>query len=145
MILAAAAVGGLLAASSTSKAHALGYTFADLNNAGLPTRKHRTTFDEVPPSTTWCRSPGAISSSSGNLDGSLYAGGKYVTADAPDAIDTSIYGINDPGQAVGTASDSNGSLLHDLIAPTIRDPAVAYYLRPVQASPDGTLGSSEDM
>ena len=34
MILAAAALGGLLAASSTSKAHAVGYTFTDLNVPG---------------------------------------------------------------------------------------------------------------
>ena len=34
MILAAGALGGLLAASSTSKAHALGYTFTDLNEQG---------------------------------------------------------------------------------------------------------------
>jgi hypothetical protein len=33
-ILAAAALGGLLAAPSTSKVHALGYTFADINVPG---------------------------------------------------------------------------------------------------------------
>jgi hypothetical protein len=34
MILAAAALGGLLAASSTSKVHALGYTFTVINVPG---------------------------------------------------------------------------------------------------------------
>jgi hypothetical protein len=108
MILAAAALGGLLAASSTSKTHALGYTFTELNVPGSQ------------PGSTWAfdnlaQIAGSYIDSSGNFDGFLYTGGKYVTADTPSAIDTSIYGINDRGQLVGTASDSNGSS-YDLIA-----------------------------
>jgi hypothetical protein len=34
------ALGGLLVAPSTSTAHALGYTFTDINGASVPTRKH---------------------------------------------------------------------------------------------------------
>jgi len=113
MILAAAALGGLIAASSTSKAHALGYTFTDLNV--LDSQPGSTgTFDGLAINNL-VQIAGSYIDSSGNFDGSLYMGGKYVTADAPDAIDTSIYGINDPGQAVGTASYSNGSS-YDLIA-----------------------------
>jgi hypothetical protein len=113
MILAAAALGGLLAAFSTSKAHALGYTFTDLNVA-VSQPGSTGAFDGLAIANLG-QIAGSYIDSSGNFDGSLYMGGKYVTADAPDAIDTSIYGINDPGQLVGTASDSNGSS-YDLIA-----------------------------
>ena len=113
MILAAAALGGLLAASSTSKAHAVGYTFTDLNVPGSQPGSAGA-FDGLAINNL-VQIAGSDIDSSGNFDGSLYMGGKYVTADAPDAIDTSIYGINDPGQVVGTASYSNGSS-YDLIA-----------------------------
>jgi hypothetical protein len=113
MILAAAALGGLLAASSTSKTHALGYTFTDLNVPGSQPGSTGA-FDGLAINNLG-QIAGSDIDSSGNFDGFLYAGGKYVTADAPGAIDTSIYGINDRGQLVGTASDSNGSSF-DLIA-----------------------------
>ena len=113
MILAAAALGGLLAASSTSNAHALDYTFTDLNVPGSQPGSIGA-FDGLTPNNL-VQIAGSYIDSSGNFDGSLYMGGKYVTADAPDAIDTSIYGINDPRQVVGTASYSNGSS-YDLIA-----------------------------
>jgi hypothetical protein len=60
MILAAAALGGLLAATSTSKALALGYTSTDINVPGTE------------PAST------AVYS-----DGFPYTGGKSVTIDAP--------------------------------------------------------------
>jgi len=113
VILAAAALVGLLAASSTSKGYALGYTFTDLNVPGSQPGSTGA-FDGLAINNLG-QIGGSYIDSSGNFDGSLYMGGKYVTADAADAIDTGIYGINDPGQVVGTASYSNGSS-YNLIA-----------------------------
>ena len=113
MILASAALGGLFAASSTSQAYAFGYTFTDLDVPGSQPGSTGT-FDGLAINNL-VQIAGIYIDSSGNFDSSLYMGGKYVTAGAPDAIDTSIYGINDPGQVLGTASYSNGSS-YDLIA-----------------------------
>jgi hypothetical protein len=107
MILAAAALGGLLAASSTSKAHALGYTFTDLNVPGSQPGSTGA-FDGLAINNLG-QIAGSYIDSSGNFDDPLYMGGKYVTADAPGAIDTSIYDMNDREQLVGTASYSYGS------------------------------------
>jgi probable HAF family extracellular repeat protein len=105
MILAAtAALGGLLALSPTSKAHALGYTFTDINVPGsLP----GSTGFFVPGVNNLGQVVGTYYDKVGNADGFLYSGGKYVTVDAPGALDTYVYGINDLGQMVGTAVYSN--------------------------------------
>lgn len=105
-ILAAAALGGLLVASSSSQANALGYTFTDINVPG-----------SQPDSTglyglglnNLGQVVGTYDDSAGNLAGFLYSGGKYVNIDAPGATNTVFSGINDWGQIVGTAYYSNGS------------------------------------
>lgn len=86
MMLAAAALGGLLAASSTSKAHALGYTFTDLN---VPDSQPGSTgtFDGLAINNR-VQIAGSYIDSSGNFDGSLYMGGKYVTAEGAGGRDS---------------------------------------------------------
>jgi hypothetical protein len=104
-ILAAATLGGLFAASSISQVHAFGYTFTDINVPGSqPDSTQGTGLNN------WGQVAGTYTDSAGNFDGFLYTGGKYVTVDAPGAIDTFVYGVNDLGQIVGTSQYSNGSL-----------------------------------
>jgi hypothetical protein len=104
MLVAAAAMGGLLIASSTSEAEAFGYTFTDINVPGSqPDSTQGTGLNN------WGQVVGTYQDSSGNFDGFLYTGGKYVTVDAPGAIDTFVYGVNDLGQIVGISQYSNGS------------------------------------
>jgi hypothetical protein len=75
--------------------------------AGLSTWKHRA-FDGL--SINNLRQiVGSYVDSVGNFDGFVYSSGRYVTVDAPGAIDTDLYGINDFGQIVGTATYSNGA------------------------------------
>ena len=76
MILAAAALGGLLAATSTSKALALGYTSTDIDVPGTE------------PASTAVYGPRInnleqIAGSYFHSDGFPYTGGKSVTIDAP--------------------------------------------------------------
>jgi probable HAF family extracellular repeat protein len=107
ILAATAALGGLFALSPISKAYALGYTFADINVPG-----------SEPGSTGFLglslnnlgQVVGTYFDDSGNDNGFLYSGGKYVTLNAPGAIDTELFGINDLGQIVGTAAYSNGSV-----------------------------------
>ena len=105
-IVAAAAIGGLLAASSTSQAKTVGYTFTDIDVPG-----------STPGSTglnglgmnNLGQVVGTYNDSSGDHN-FLYTNGKYVTVPgAPGAFETHIFGINDWGQMLGTAYYSNGS------------------------------------
>jgi probable HAF family extracellular repeat protein len=105
ILVAAAAMGGLLIASSTSEAEAFGYTFTDINVPGSqPDSTQGTGLNN------WGQVVGTYQDSAGNFDGFLYTGWKYVTVDAPRAMDTFVYGVNDSGQIVGTSQYSNGSL-----------------------------------
>jgi len=106
MILAAAGLGVLLVASSTSKAHALGYTFTDINVPG--SQPGSTGFFNNLAINNLGQVVGTYIDSEGNAAGFLYAGGKYVTIDAPGATATFLSGVNDSGQILGTAYYSNG-------------------------------------
>jgi probable HAF family extracellular repeat protein len=106
MILASAALGGLFAASSTSQAYAFGYTFTDLDVPG--SQPYSTGYVGLGINNLG-QIAGSYTDSAGNSHGFLYTGGKYVTFDAPGAIETYAYGINDWGQIVGTSYYSNGS------------------------------------
>lgn len=99
ILAAAAALGGLLAASS---AQALGYAFTDINVPG--SQPGSTGFFGLSLNNLG-QVAGVYFDSAGNADGFVYAGGKYATVDAPGAIDTYVWGINDRGQMVGTAFD----------------------------------------
>ena len=105
MILASLALGGLFATSSTSQAHAFGYTFTDLNVPG--SQPYSTGYVGLGINNLG-QIAGSYSDSAGNSHGFLYTGGKYVTVDAPGAMDTYVYGINDFGQILGTSYSSNG-------------------------------------
>jgi probable HAF family extracellular repeat protein len=98
ILAAAAAMGGLLIASSTSEAQAFGYTFTDLNVPG--SQPYSTGSDGIGINNLG-QVVGSYDDGGGNTDGFLYTGGKYVTVDAPGATDTVLYGINDLGQIVG--------------------------------------------
>jgi uncharacterized membrane protein len=100
MILAAAALGGLFAASSTPEAYAFGYTFTDIN---VPGSQSGSTGEFGLAVNNLGQVAGSYSDSAGNSDGFLYTGGKYVTLDAPGATDTYLYGINDFGQILGVS------------------------------------------
>jgi probable HAF family extracellular repeat protein len=106
IILAATALGGLLAASSASKARDFGYTFTDINVPG--SQPGSTGFLGLGMNNLG-QVVGTYTDSAGNNDGFLYSGGKYVTVDAPGAIDTIVNSINDRGQILGTAFYSNGT------------------------------------
>jgi hypothetical protein len=76
MILGASALGGLLVASPTSRAHALGYTSTDIDVPGIE------------PASTAVYGPhitnlGQIAGRYFNSDGFPYTGGKSVTIHAP--------------------------------------------------------------
>lgn len=105
-ILAAAALGALLAASAASKANALGYSFTDIDVPG--SQPGSTGFFGLSLNNLG-QVVGSYQDSAGNEDGFLYWRGKYVTLDAPGAAATFLDGINDLGQVVGTAYYSNGS------------------------------------
>jgi probable HAF family extracellular repeat protein len=100
ILAAAAAIGGLLIASSTSEAEAFGYTFTELNVPG--SQPYSTGYDGIGINNLG-QVVGSYDDGGGNTDGFLYTGGKYVTVDAPGATDTVLYGINDLGQIVGDA------------------------------------------
>jgi uncharacterized membrane protein len=104
ILAAAAAVGGLLAASS---ANALSYTFTDIDVPG--SQPGSTGFLGLSLNNLG-QVVGTYFDDSGNDNGFLYSGGKYVTLNAPGAIDTELFGINDLGQIVGTAAYSNGNV-----------------------------------
>ena len=106
ILTAAAALGGLLALSPTSKAHALGYTFTDLDVPG--SQPGSTGFFSLSLNNLG-QVVGTYTDSAGNKDGFFYSGGKYVTLNAPGATNTFLEGINDLGQVVGTAFYSNGT------------------------------------
>jgi hypothetical protein len=84
-ILAAAAMGGMLAASS---AHAFGYTFTDLDVPGSQPGSTGA-FDGLAINNLG-QIAGSYVDSAGNFNGFLYTRGKYVTIDAPGAIDTNL-------------------------------------------------------
>ena len=105
MIFAAgAALGGLLAAPP---AHALGYSFTDLDVPGSQPGSTGA-FDGLAINNLG-QIAGSYVNSAGNFNGFVFAGGKYVSVDAPGTIDTNLYGINDFGQILGTAVYSNGT------------------------------------
>ena len=107
MIQAAAAVlGGLLGASSASTAYALSYAFTDIDVPG--SQPGSTGFFGLSLNNLG-QVAGVYFDSMGNADGFVYAAGKYTTVDAPGAIDTYLWGINDRGQMVGTAVYSAGA------------------------------------
>jgi hypothetical protein len=101
-IVAVAAISGLLAASSSSKALAVGYTFTDINVPG--SQPGSTGFLSLGMNNLG-QVVGTYKDSAGNDDGFLYSGGKYVTIDAPGATDTYLYGINDLGHILGVSVD----------------------------------------
>jgi PEP-CTERM motif len=105
-ILGAAAIGGLLAASPTSKAHALGYAFTDIDVPG--SQPGSTGFFGLSLNNLG-QVVGSYADSAGNEDGFIYSGGKYVTLNAPGTTSTFLESINDFGQVVGTAFRSNGT------------------------------------
>jgi uncharacterized membrane protein len=105
-LAAVAALGGMLALSPTSKAHAIGYTFTDIDVPG--SQPGSTGFFGLSLNNLG-QVVGSYADSAGNEDGFLYSGGKYVTLNAPGATSTFLEGINDFGQVVGTATRSNGT------------------------------------
>lgn len=107
ILAAAAALGALLVASSASTAYALGYTFTDINVPG--SQPGSTGAYDGLAINNLGQIAGSYVDNAGNYDGFLYTGGRYVTVDAPGAIDTNLYGINDFGQVLGTAGYSNGT------------------------------------
>jgi hypothetical protein len=99
-ILAAMAfLGGPLAASPASQAHATGYTFTDINVPG--SQPGSTGFLFPLGINNLGQVAGSYFDNAGNSNGFLYSGGKYVTIDAPGATDTYVSGINDRGQILG--------------------------------------------
>lgn len=100
ILAAAAALGGTLAALSASTADAFGYTFTDINVPG--SQPGSTGFFGLSLNNLG-QVAGVYFDNAGNADGFVYTGGKYATVDAPGAIDTYVWGINDRGQMVGTA------------------------------------------
>jgi probable HAF family extracellular repeat protein len=99
----AAAVGGLLAASTVSQAKAAGYLFTDIDVPGsLP---GSTGFSTNLGINNLGQIVGTYNDNQGHSDGFLYSGGKYVTIDAPGATDTYLYGINDAGHILGASFD----------------------------------------
>ena len=108
-ILVAAALGGLLAASSTAQAKTVGYIFADIN---VPGSQPGSTGQNGLGMNNLGQVAGTYNDSSGDHN-FLYTNGKYVTVPgAPGAVDTQIFGINDWGQMLGTAYYGNGSRDH---------------------------------
>jgi uncharacterized membrane protein len=95
MVLATAALGGLLAASPATQAGVV-YTFAEISPPGQAFSSSvnygLNNLGQV---------VGAYETSAA-VHGYIYTGGKYVTFDAPGASDTFLNGINDFGQIVGT-------------------------------------------
>ena len=142
LILASAALGGLFAASSTSQAYAFGYTFTDLN---VPGSQPDSTGANGIGINNLGQIAGTYTDSAGNFDGFLYTGGKYVTVDAPGAIDTFVYGVNDWDQIVGVSQYSNGSAhvfldTHGTFT-TIADPNAFYPLFSSLNDRDQVFGS----
>jgi hypothetical protein len=86
ILFAAAALGGILDASWASKAHALGYTFTDIE---VPGSQPGTTGFFGLSLNNRGQVVGSYVDSAGNENGFLYSGGKYLTLNAPGAIDTS--------------------------------------------------------
>jgi uncharacterized membrane protein len=102
MALASVALGGLLGASSTSRADAFGYSFTDINVLGSQpgsTGEYGLGLNNLG------QIVGSYFDSMGNSEGFLYTGGKYVTINAPGATDTYLYGINDFGQILGVSDN----------------------------------------
>ncbi|MBV8441001.1 MAG: hypothetical protein JO312_10670, partial [Hyphomicrobiales bacterium] len=103
MILATAALGGLLAVSPDARADGVGYTFSEIYPPGAApgtlvgySNYGLNNIGQV---------VGGYQDNAGNVHGYIYSGGKYVTFDAPGSIaGTSLNGINDFGQTVGTAA-----------------------------------------
>jgi uncharacterized membrane protein len=107
-ILVAAALGGVLAASSTSQAKTVGYTFTEIN---VPGSQPGSTGQNGLGMNNLGQITGTYNDSSGEHN-FLYTNGKYVTVPgAPGAQDTQIFGINDWGQMLGTVYYGDGS--HD--------------------------------
>ena len=104
ILAAAAAMGGLLIAFSNSEAQAFGYTFTDINVPG--SQPYSTGYNGLGIN-NFGQIAGSYTDSSGNSDGFLYTGGKYVTVDAPGATDTYVFGINDFGQLLGVSDNLN--------------------------------------
>jgi probable HAF family extracellular repeat protein len=102
IILAAAALGGLFAASSNLQARSFGYTFTDINVPGSqPDSTADTGLNNLG------QVVGTYNDSAGNSNGFLYTGGKYITVDAPGATNTFLFGINDFGQILGVSQNIN--------------------------------------
>ena len=105
-IVAVAALGGLLAASSTSQAKTVGYTFTEIN---VPGSQPGSTGQNGLGMNNLGQVTGTYNDSSG-AHNFLYTNGKYVALPgAPGAFETHIVGINDWGQMLGIAYYSNGS------------------------------------
>ncbi len=105
-IVAVAALGGLLAASSTSQAKTVGYTFTEIN---VPGSQPGSTGQNGLGMNNLGQVAGTYNDSSG-AHNFLYTNGKYVALPgAPGAFETHIVGINDRGQMLGIAYYSNGS------------------------------------
>ena len=101
MILVATVLGGLLAASPAAQAHVLGYTFTEIYPPGAAPGTIVGSFSYG--LNNLGQVVGGYQDSLGSLHGYIYTGGKYVTFDEPGAAgQTSLNGINDFGQIVGT-------------------------------------------
>jgi uncharacterized membrane protein len=99
-ILIAAALGGLLAASTGARAHILGYTFTAIYPPGAAAGTLVGNFNYG--LNNLGQVVGGYQDSANNVHGYIYAEGKYVTFDAPEAVgQTTLNGINDLGQIVG--------------------------------------------
>ncbi len=97
---------GLNGALAAPSAHALGYSFVDIDVPG--SQAGSTGFFGLSLNNLG-QVVGSYEDSAGNENGFLYSGGKYIALNAPGASGTFLDGINDFGQVVGTAFYSNGS------------------------------------
>jgi hypothetical protein len=103
MILAATALGGLLAASPAAQAHVLGYTFTEIYAPGAAPGTFVGTLNYG--LNDFGQVVGGYQDNAGNFHGYTYTGGKYVTFDEPGAAgQTLLSGINDFGQIVGVGN-----------------------------------------
>jgi hypothetical protein len=105
ILAATAALGGLLICSPAAQA-GIRYTFADID---VPGSQLGTTGEFGLALNNLGQVAGSYTDNAGNSDGFLYTNGKYVTIDAPGAINTFVYGLNDWGQILGVSSFSNGN------------------------------------
>lgn len=113
IFFATVALSGLLAAQSVAQARVSGYTFTDINVPGSA------------PGTTGSQPNygmnnlgqivGGYTDNSGAEHGFIYSRGRYVTFNVPGATLTTLNGINDWGQMVGTycTSTNCASFLYD--------------------------------